>query len=164
MVELTGLMNLDGTPAVRLENPIQVSMLATLLNIEQERLNLNAAPGRTALVNPPINLNLYVLFSALAADYTEALKAVSFTLGYFQGKQVFTPANTPGLPEGAHKITAEMVNVEMKDLSNFWTALGAKQLPSVLFRLRMLSITSDMIIEEFTEVRAIDSRARSKPD
>jgi hypothetical protein len=157
VVILSGLMNnADGSFAVGGEN----KLICSLLNIEQERINLNAPMGGNALVNPPFNLNLYVLFAAYypPANYVRALKALSLTIAYFQGKQVFTPANTPGLPAGVEKMVVELVNVDLKDLSNFWTALGAKQLPAVLFKIRMVSITADIVMEEVTPIVGIDTQ------
>lgn len=155
VVVLSELMNnADGSFAVESEN----KLICTLLNIEQERINLNAPMGRQTSSNPPFNLNLYVLFSAYYApkSYIGALRALSLTIGFFQGKQVFTPTNTPGMPDAINKIIVEMVNVDMKDLSNFWTAIGAKQMPSVLFKIKMVSITADMVMEEFTPITGIE--------
>jgi Pvc16 N-terminal domain len=155
VVLLSQLMNnADGGFAVLEEN----RLICTLLNIEQERLNLNAPLGHRTLVNPPFNLNLYVLFSAYYAptNYVGALRTLSLAIGFFQGKQVFTPANTPGMPATVDKIIAEMVNVDMKDLSNFWTALGAKQMPSVLFKIKMVSITADMVMEEYVPITGVE--------
>lgn len=155
VVVLSQLMNnSDGGFAVLEEN----RLICTLLNIEQERVNLNAPLGHRTLSNPPFNLNLYVLFSAyyVPARYVGALRTLSLTLGFFQGKQVFTPANTPGMPATVDKIIVEMVNVDMKDLSNFWTALGAKQMPSVLFKIKMVSITADMVMEEYVPITGVE--------
>ncbi len=151
LVVLSELINQDGSVAVTTEN----RLICTLLNIEQERTNLNAPLSKQALINPPINLNLFVLFSAYYSHYVEALKSLSLTIGFFQGKQVFTPANTAGLL-GIDKITVEIINVEMNELSNFWTAIGSKHLPCVLYKFRMISITSDMILEEFTSISSIE--------
>lgn len=155
VVVLSELMNnADGSFAVLSEN----KMICTLLNVEQERVNLNAPLNQRALINPPFNLNLYILFSAyyVPSNYIGALKTLSLTIGFFQGKQVFTPANTPGMPASVEKVVMEMVNVDMKDLSNFWTALGAKQMPSVLFKVKMISITADMVMEEYTPITGVE--------
>ena len=161
VVVLSELMNnADGAFAVSEEN----RLVCTLLNIEHERTNANAPTGTNVLVNPPFNLNLYVLFAAYykPGNYEGALNALSLTIAFFQGKQVFTPANTPGLTPAIEKIIVEMVNVDLKDLSNFWTALGAKHLPCVLLKIRMVSITADMVLEEFTPITGIDVQSINK--
>lgn len=155
VVLLSELVNQDGSVAITSENKI----VCTLLNIEQERINLNAAVNTKSQVNAPVNLNLYVLFSSYysASNYLEALKALSLTILFFQGKQVFTQANTPALGPIVEKVTLEMVNVEMHELSNFWTAIGAKHLPCVLYKFRMLSIAAEAILEEMSPIRSLDS-------
>jgi Pvc16 N-terminal domain len=160
-VVLSALMdNADGAFAVETENQV----ICTLFNIEQERSNLNAPTRSNAVVNPPFNLNLYVLFAAYYKKdrYIEALKAISYTIAFFQGKQVFTSANTPSLPANIEKVVVEMVNIEMKDISNFWTTLGAKHLPSIMIKVRMLSITSDLVMEETTPILSVDTTAAIK--
>ncbi len=158
VVVLSALMNnADGAFAVETEGQV----ICSLFNIEQERSNLNAPNRSNAVVNPPFNLNLYVLFAAYYKPnrYIEALKAISYTIAFFQGKQVFTAANTPSLPPNIEKVVVEMVNIEMKDISNFWTTLGAKHLPSIMIKVRMLSITSDLVMEETTPILGYDTLA-----
>lgn len=160
VVILSELMNLDGTVAVNTENCV----ICSLLNIEHDRTGLNANLGDDTVVqNRPLSLNLYLLFSAFygPGNYLEALKAISFILIFFQGKQVFTPANTAHLDASVSRIVVDLVNVDLKDLSNFWTALGAKHLPSILFRVRMLALSADTILEEIPDIKTLDTNTSS---
>jgi hypothetical protein len=146
IVVLSELMNnADGSFAVAGGN----QMVCTLMNVEQERLHANSPMGTKAMFNPPFNLNLYVLFSAFytPANYIEGLKALSFTIGFFQSKPVFTPANTPDLEPGVEKITVELSTTGMEEQSSMWAAIGAKHLPCALFKIRMLSITAEGMLE-----------------
>lgn len=146
LVILSELMNnADGSFAVAEENKI----ICSLMNVEQERLHANSPMGAKAMINPPFNLNLYVLFSAFytPANYLEALKVLSYTIGFFQNKPVFTSANTPDLDQGVDKITIELANTNVKDQSSMWTAIGASHLPCALFKIRMLSITAERMLE-----------------
>ena len=159
IVVLSGLMNnADGAFAVTTEN----RLICTLFNIEQERANLNAPTKGGSAMNPPFNLNLYVLLSAFYSpdNYVDALRTISFTIGFFQGKPVFTNSNTPELPRSIPKMVIEIVNMDLKDISNFWATLGAKQLPSILIKVRMLSIASDSIQEEVRRITSIDAPAK----
>ncbi len=137
--------NADGSFAIAGENKI----VCSLINVEQERLHANSPMGAKAMFNPPFNLNLYVLFSAFynPASYVEALKALSYTIGFFQNKPVFTSANTPNLDQGVDKITIELANTDVKDQSSMWAAVGASHLPCALFKIRMLSITAERMLE-----------------
>jgi hypothetical protein len=161
-VIISNLVGQDGSIAFKDENKV----VCSLINIEQERVNLNAHFMKNAKTNPPVNLNLYLLFSAYfsSANYEEAFKFLTSVISFFQGKQVFTPSNTPLLDKNVDKITFEIVNLDLRELSNLWAALGAKYMPSVIYKLRMISIYEDMIIEEIPEITAVDtSGAPLKP-
>ncbi len=161
-VLLSELVNLDGSVAVEGKNIV----IATLINVEQERTNLNMPLSKTGRMNPPINIILHVLFSAYfpstggssTTSYTHAMAFLSAVIGFFQGKQVFTPQNTPGLELGTvEKVTMEIVNLDLRELSNFWTAVGSKHLPSVLYKMRMLSISEEMILDEIPQIGGADA-------
>lgn len=160
IVELSELVNLDGSVAYAGQDKV----LCTLISVEQERTNINRPMGGLGKMNPPIDINLYILFSAYyqATNYDEALKSLSSVIGFFQAKQVFTNSNTPGLNLGTEKLTVELINLDIKELSNFWTAVGSKHLPSVLYKWRMLSITQEMLLEELPEVTGVETGAGSK--
>ena len=153
VVELSGIVNQDGTVAIQGENKIVV----TLVNIEKE-ISGAAKTGRIAggtLTNqsPPLNINLYVLFSAYfkTGNYTEALRFLSFVIAYFQYKNVFTQANTPKLDPGIDKLILEMATITPEQLNNIWASLGAKYMPSVVYKMRMLTF-DESIIKEYRPV------------
>ncbi|MBC6996649.1 DUF4255 domain-containing protein [Neolewinella lacunae] len=158
---LGALAEADGSPAATGDN----RMVCTLVNIEQERVNLNQLPDRSAKTNAPVCLNLYLLFSArFPNNYAEALKFLALTIGFFQGKQVFTPQNTPGLPAGAEKVTMEIYNLDLHAQSQLWGALGAKLVPAVVMKMRMLTITRNLLLEEISEIRAVESNSQVDPN
>jgi hypothetical protein len=110
------------------------------------------------LKNPPIQLNLYVLFAAyFPGNYLEALKFISLVLGFFQGKQVFTAQNTPGLPDGVDKLVVEINNLDQHAQNQLWSAIGAKMMPSVSMKIRMIVITRDQILSEVPEITGTDT-------
>ena len=71
---LSGIVSADGTMAIREENKV----IITLVNVEREKTAANNAVPHTSL---PLNINLYVLFSAYfsAANYPEALRFLSLS-------------------------------------------------------------------------------------
>ncbi len=131
------------------------AIIASLVNIQQERTNLNVPVSGHLKKNPPINLNLYLLFAADYNNYHTGLERLSAVIAYFQSKTVFTPQNTPGLPDTVDKVTVDMISLDFQELSNFWTAVGSKILPAVIYKLRMLSITADAIIAEEKDITSI---------
>ncbi|MCB9285191.1 MAG: DUF4255 domain-containing protein [Lewinellaceae bacterium] len=150
VVELSALANPNNSGATQGTNKIRCS----LINVEQEQINLNASAGRPVKNNPPTILNLFVLFSVYQpADYREALKAFSSVLGYFQAKPLFSHQNTPAFPANVDKITVESINLERSEMSHIWTAIGSEHLPFILYKWRMLSTAGDLIFKEFPEIK-----------
>ena len=132
---LSGILSADGSVAIREENKI----IITLVNVEKETINGNNALPNVAV---PLNINLYVLFSAYfsAGNYSEALRFLSFVMGYLQQKNVFSRSNTPQMDSHMVKLVFEMENLSTERMNNLWASLGAKYMPSVLYKMRMLTM------------------------
>lgn len=138
-VVLSGIINQDGTVAIQGENKV----LLTLINIEKEpvsRIN-NTSLKAMGNTSPPTSVNLYILFSAYfsANNYAESLRFISFIIAFLQEKNVFTSANTPRLDDAIERLSVEMESVGSEKLNNIWATLGAKYMPSVLYKVRMLT-------------------------
>lgn len=116
----------------------------TLFQIEEERHARAQMPqqvivdGRSVTLPPPLAVNLVVLFAASFATYSEGLRQLSLLLTFFQAHPLFTPADYPALPPGVDRLAIELVNYGPEQANQMWTCLGAKHLPSVVYRIRML--------------------------
>lgn len=149
------------------------SLGLSLINIEEERTNkeqqsrfINAV-GKVEKRNPEIQLNLYVLITAnfqnkqannSSDDYVEGLKQLSFAIAFFQSKNVFTPENSPalsGFDDTLKKIVVELYSYSFEQLYNFWSVVGAKYLPSVLYKIKTLTIQENAIQESGEPIEQI---------
>lgn len=128
----------------------------SLMNIEEERVfkdqrnSFINETGLTEHINPEIKLNLYVLISAnfqntskedSSDDYVEGLKQLSYAISFFQSKNVFTQDNSPAMAAfdaDLTKLVVELYSYSFEQLYNFWTVVGTKYLPSVLYKVRMI--------------------------
>ena len=75
------------------ENPIEQKVVLSLVNIEEEKRLKNTPPykkqnGEVEFINPPVYVNLYLLFSANFDNYNNALIRLSRVIEFFQGKTV----------------------------------------------------------------------------
>jgi len=143
----------------------QNKIILSLVNLENEtnrQFNRIQTPvGESSITqNLPYNFNMDVLVTALFTNYDEALKFLSETIYYFQAKQVFTHENSPGLDPKIDKLTFEIIKMEYSEMHNLWTALGAKYMPSVLFKVRMLSFQSNDIEAVGSLVKGLDSNIK----
>ena len=122
----------------------------TLVNIEEDRIsktpdNFVRQDNSTIYKNPKIYLNLYVLFAVNLSSYTESLKRLSFIIQFFQYQSVFTSLSSPGLPAGVEKIILDLNTLSFQDMNNLWGILGSKYLPSVMYKLRLISISEEFV-------------------
>ncbi|NJB86811.1 hypothetical protein GGR26_002588 [Lewinella marina] len=133
-------------------------LIISLVNIEEERSLKNArsvrANGLTGALeyrNPPVSLNLYLLFSAhFTNNYDKALRVLSLVIEFFQGQTTFrTPApGAPGaLAEGRAELTFNLYTMTFEQLNHLWGALGGKQLPSALYRVYLVQLEDGAIRE-----------------
>lgn len=159
-VVISSLVELDGSVSVQEPDKIILS----LTNIESDKTQSNVggyqqtAKGTYKMVKPPVYINLTVLFSAYFTheNYVEGLKFITSVVAFFQSRAgVFNPSNTPGMTKNIDKMQAEMLSLEMADLNNFWSSLGSKYLPSVLYRIKTLPIRHEVLMPEIPVIKKI---------
>jgi len=163
VVVVSNILEQDGTVATHVNNKIVVS----LVNIEEESVlrNRQAPPARSAgaravVTSPPIHVNLYLMFASYfsGSNYQEGLKFISNTIFYLQGQSVFNQHNSPGLDPGIDKLTMEMHNLDITDLSNLWGVLSGKYLPSVLYKVRMIGVDAGTVRDQVPGVSQPDMK------
>jgi len=156
---LSHLVNSDGSIAIQESDKI----IVTLTNIEAERSKSNTgtykptASGGFTKVNPPVEVNIYLLFSAYftSENYIEGLKFITSVIAFFQSRQgIFSSQNTPALNGITEKLSVEMVSPDFRDQSNVWGGLGAKYLPSVLYRVKTIQIEHILPSPEIASIKS----------
>lgn len=120
----------------------------TLVNVEEEPAlrNLPAVERVGATLQrqePPVHLNLYLLFSFEFQTYETSLLHLSGTIGLFQEKRVYTATTasaTNPFPAGLEKLVFELHNMSFEALHNLWGVMGGAYFPSVVYKVRMVQI------------------------
>jgi len=142
-VIVSNLLNHDGTVPVQILDKLVI----TLVNIEQETTLFNqgsferrTSPGAYVKKNPPVYLNLYVLLAAYFNNYDESLKFISGAISYVQGNHVFARRDYPALGNDIDKLTLEIVNSDYQNINYLWGSIGARYVPSMTYKLRMLIV------------------------
>jgi len=128
-------------------------ILVSLLNIERDtsagiRYNHAVSSDDQAYSSrPSIHINLHVLVSAnfIEKNYDESLKYLSSALEMVQANDLLTLHNTPELNLNISKLHLELENIGYNELSNIWSMMGGKLLPSFLLKIRMLTINAHEI-------------------
>ncbi len=120
----------------------------TLVNMEEDRIsksndNFIRRDRTITYQNPEVHLNLFLLFSVQLPSYTEALKRLSFIIQFFQQQNVFTPLTSPAIPTGVEQLILDLYTLSLSDVNNLWGVLGSKYLPSVMYKMRMITISEN---------------------
>ncbi|HYD38973.1 MAG TPA: DUF4255 domain-containing protein [Allosphingosinicella sp.] len=144
-VTLTNVVGHDGS----VNEAARDKVVMTLYNITRENIISTYSPTTAgaesfAVVQPPVYINLHVMFMAnfAANNYSDGLAAISHIISFFQQNPFFTRANAPELGPEIDKISMEMSSPDLVDLNHVIGMLGTKYLPSVFYKLRMLPFAS----------------------
>ncbi len=148
----------------------QNSLGMTLVNVEEERVLGSPGPtirkteAEVAYLNPEVKINLYILFAANFGDYGEALKWLSLVITFFQSRSVFDTRNTPKLDPGLDRLVLELRTQSFEEQNYLWGMLGAKYLPSVLYRLRMVTLKDNQTYLTGGPVETVEIRNAMEDD
>lgn len=121
------------------------SVTLMLVNVEQEfalrpgdPYRMVMADGSTQRTQPPIHLNLLLLFAARFKEYDQALRYLSLVLQFFHSHRVLDHESTPALSPRIEKIVMELLTLPLSEQHNLWGLLRAPYMPSLLYRARMV--------------------------
>ena len=151
-----------------LENQI----IITLVNIEEESTlknirNINYNPdGGFRYTTQPVFLNLYLLFSCNFKVYSTALTRLEQILQFFQQRRKFDIKSTTSTAnqdafledEQEFKLLPELYSLTFEQINHLWGALGGRQVPSVMFKIRLVKIDDTQIFKQGPPVEEIQGK------
>lgn len=151
-VVVSAIAKQDGAIAIQAEN----KLVLTLISLEKEPagdLSKGDLPNAgsksfSSFNQSPLFLSMQVLCSAyFENNYMDGLKLLAMTISFLHQKPVFTAANTPSLDPAIDKLTFDIDAVSIEQQSNIWAMLGARHMPSVLYKIQMLVFDTKTIRE-----------------
>jgi Pvc16 N-terminal domain len=161
-METSGGDNLAGHIVISVVNLEEES---TLKNQPARRHN---PPADTVYLNPPVYLNLYVLFTSnySGLKYIYGLQRISYVIQFLQSKNSFsskaTIGDSTGLANNADPdllnlwFTMEMYTLTFEQLNHLWGSLGGRQIPFVMYKLRLIAITERNTIRTAPVIQEVD--------
>lgn len=144
------------------------SICAAIINIEEERVFKSQLPeytyinGQQVTFEPELKLNLYVLFGANFKLYDQALKFLSYVLTYFQSHSSFKSEEYPALDPWIEKLIMELQSLSYEQVNQVWAFIGGKQLPSVIYRLRLIALQDSVQSGIGPPITIIDSTVHNQ--
>jgi len=153
VVDLKSIILPNGN--VNLDNNKHITIM--LVGIEEERREgkrpyLVPTDNNNFLrLNPPVELDLHVLFMAHINDYETALRDLSDVIGFFQANAVFDEQKYPALNASVsqpaakpwqliERLSFRLHNLSFEQQNNLWGMLGGKYIPSALYKMNMLTV------------------------
>jgi hypothetical protein len=123
-------------------------IVISLINVQEETAlkntpNVRRTGPRTEYVEPPVHLNLYLLFAFDFAKYDTSLAHLAKTIELFQSRRWFSAENSSAanpFPAELEKLSFEMVNLSFEELNNLWSVLGGTYLPSAVYKVRLVKV------------------------
>ncbi|HEY8916004.1 MAG TPA: DUF4255 domain-containing protein [Chitinophaga sp.] len=102
-------------------------------------------------LNPPVELDLLVLFIAHNGHYETALRDLSDVASFFQANPVFDQQRYPALNASVtdpvnkpwqliERLTFKLYNLSFEQQNNLWAMLGGKYFPSLVYKMNMLTV------------------------
>ncbi|MCA8884260.1 MAG: DUF4255 domain-containing protein [Rhodobacteraceae bacterium] len=129
------------TPAGAYVSVVNVSEERALRNVS----HIDRTPTQTRTIEPPVHLNLDVLFAFNFADYDTSLTHLSRVIETYQTRRFFDAATPvapggPVFPPELQRLVLDMANLTLEEQNNLWGTLGGAYLPSVLYRVRLVEV------------------------
>ena len=141
---LNTIIDPDGT--VPKEN--QNKLVLTLINIDNETnrpfyvRNEKTANDQYSNINISERFNLYILISANFDDYREGLKFLNMAILFLQAHTRLDIQEYPQMPSGLTRLELDIEKITYHQMHSLWTSMGAKYQPSVIYKMRLVTIQS----------------------
>lgn len=143
------LVDPNGTVPIENQNKIVLS----IVHIDQEtnkafhNRNKRLADGDYAVVPLDELYNVFFLVVPNYNNYQEALKLLNASIQFFQNHSSIDKNSYANIPKGIHKLEFEFEKGDgYMQMQNLWSALGAKYQPSVIYKMRLIAMSSDQVI------------------
>jgi hypothetical protein len=153
VVELKPLMLPNGT--FNITGTSHVTIM--LVNLEEERKEgkrpryFPVEDNKYMRLNPPVEIDLYLLFVAHNSDYPTALRDLSSVISFFQSNSVFDEKKFPSLNAAVsdpinkpwqliERLSFQLHSLTFEQQNNLWAMLGPKYIPSLVYKAHMLTV------------------------
>ena len=139
---------------LNLDNNKHITIM--LAGMEEERREgkrphiLPTSDNKFFSLNPPVEINLFLLFIAHSSDYATALRDLSDVISFFQANIVFDEQRFPNLNASVEqpaekpwqlieRLSFRLSNLSFEQQNNLWAMLGGKYVPSALYKASLLT-------------------------
>ena len=139
----------------------------SLVNVEEDKVakqqeHFKKSDTGTVYKNPPLYFNFYILFSMNRDLYDDNLAFLGCILQFFQFQTVFTPITHPSLDSRIQRLVVELYNMSFEQTNHLWSVMGGKYYPSVLYKVRQVTIDENATVSEAGFIKQINVNSQMK--
>jgi len=87
---------------------------------------------------------------------------LAYIIQFFQYQNVFTPLSHPALDTRITKLITDLYTLNFEQINRLWSTLGGKYLPSVMYKVRQITLDEDAVIAGGGLITEIDINNISK--
>jgi hypothetical protein len=148
------------------------NIVITVVNLEEESTLKNQQAYKTypathtaVYENAPIYLNLYVLFTSnyWGDKYIYALQRISYVVQFLQSRSSFSygTSTSGGFSDDPNvvslRFTMELYTLTFEQLNHLWGSLGGRQVPFVMYKLRLVALTDRKVLRNTPLIQEVDT-------
>lgn len=154
-------------------------IVLSLVNIMEEVTLKNTSAytklnDRFELSNPPVYLNLFLLFTANSTSkgseseshYLNGLTRLSQIITFFQSKNVFSVQYSPtsNVLQDSElqdlRVNLDLYSMTFEQINHLWGTLGGKQVPFVMYKAGILPVSRDQKTGRGAYIQEIGSEVK----
>ena len=160
VVIINRIVDQNGSTPVENSNKVVIS----LIHLEQETNKqfynkaVRTTSGDYTKVPAPERYNLFLLIVPNFENYNEGLKFLNASILFFQSNALLSAESNSNIPQGLNRLEFEMERSDdYMQMQNLWTALGAKYQPSLIYKMKLITIASDQIQGFDSKILSVDN-------
>lgn len=154
---LGSLFDRDGKPNAAVADKLIVSVVSVREEPVYRSVEVlrRRSDGVAEFQRPEVSLNIFVFLIANYSDYKEALKALTSVIAFFQRRTSFTLLD-PELSEQV-QFSFELQPLSFEQQNHLWGSLGAKYMPSIMYKVGIVKVRDAQVEAELPPVRQVAS-------
>ena len=143
----------------------QNKVILSLINIQRETTkpfnirNQKMDDGNFSRLAPIERYNLDLLVTSNFDDYDETLKFLNEAILFFQINPSIDSSTNSNIPKGIKKLEFELEKNTYHQIHSLWNAMGAKYQPSIIYKMRLITLNSQQIDGFDSSIQEISNQA-----
>jgi len=165
VVKINPIIDQNGVVPAENQNKIIISLIHVEQDNTQQFYNRNQKleNGNYQRTSKTHRYNLFTLITPNFDNYIEAIKFLDASIQFFQINEMIDATKNAAIPPELGKLEYEFQKGEnYMQMQNLWTALGAKYQPSVIYKVRLVTILSDEVEGFDTKITSISTKTEEK--